>query len=631
MHTISAQRLNVSLFGSLQLHHSNQGEIKENRRKVQALLIWLLLEDNQAHSREQLIALLWPEMSRKDGLSNLRVALSRVKKHLADKDALEAKRSEVTLHQSPYHTIDVRVFESLIEQVDHHQHSNLPDCEACLGRLRKATELYRGRFLDGFSLDDTDAFDEWLFVWRERYHVMGLAQLGRLAEIEFKIGDLAKAEALAARQIKIDSLQESAHRMLMRISAERGDRTQALRQFQTCAKMLTDELGVPPEEETLHLKQQIEAGQYKLRTKLSPQPAKPSRKTAGQMPEIITPFIGREEELTLLAERLTSREYRLVSLIGPGGIGKTRLAIQAAKMAKAGFNDGAFFVPLVGLSNYHDIPAAVAEATGFSLQPDDTEPKDQIANILATKEILLIIDNLEHIIKGADILLEWLEKAPNMMLLVTSRERINAQAEDLFRLKGLPWPKDRFAPDATSYEAVRLFGDRAHRLNKTFWLNEDTIPSVVRICQQVEGLPLALELAATSIRDFDVEEIADALAQEPEILSTDLRDVPSRHRQIESVFDYSWRLLTEAEQAVLAQLSQFAGGFTLKAARAVTGSSAITLTHLRYKSLIRAEGNGRFSMHELLRQLAEKKLHLSTEQATTTKINHADYFIELVC
>ncbi|MEM8860970.1 MAG: hypothetical protein AAGD96_21820, partial [Chloroflexota bacterium] len=138
MHTISAQALNISLFGSLQLQHSTRGGIKENRRKVQALLIWLLLEDNQAHSREQLIALLWPEMSRKDGLSNLRVALSRVKKHLADKDALEAKRSEVTLHQSPHHTIDVRMFESLVEQVDRHQHVNLPECKPCLERLRNA-------------------------------------------------------------------------------------------------------------------------------------------------------------------------------------------------------------------------------------------------------------------------------------------------------------------------------------------------------------------------------------------------------------------------------------------------------------------------------------------------------------
>ncbi len=633
MQAISTPTLDISLFGSFQLHHSIHGEIKETRRKVQALLIWLMLEDNQAHSREQLITLLWPEMNREDGLRNLRVALSRVKKHLADSNALEAKRAEVTLHQSSSHNIDVRKFEELVHQIDHHRHDQLARCSDCLNKLRQAADLYSGRFLDGFSLDDSEAFEEWLFVWRERYHVMGLTQLGRLAEAEFTLGRLTEAEALGQRQIMLDPLQESAHRLLMRISAERGNRTQALRQFQSCAEMLAAELGVPPEEETQQLKQQIESGDYKPRPKTVPSQPKTEKSratTAGNLPEIITPFIGREEELTLLVERLTARDYRLISLVGPGGIGKTRLAIQAAKMVQGVFEDEVFFVPLVGLTHHNDIPAAVAEATGYSLQPEDTEPKDQISSILSTKEILLVIDNLEHIIEGADILLDWLEKAPNLVLLVTSRERINAQAEDLFRLKGLPWPKDPFDPSATGYEAVRLFGDRAHRLNKAFWLNEDTIPSVVNICKQVEGLPLALELAATSIREFDVSDIADSLAQEPEILSTDLRDVPSRHRQIESVFDYSWGLLAEAEQAILAQLSQFAGGFTLKAARAVTGSSAIILTHLRYKSLIRVEGNGRFSMHELLRQMAEKKLRLSNDHATAVKKNHADYFINLI-
>ncbi len=609
MQAISTPTLDISLFGSFQLHHSIHGGIKENRRKVQALLIWLLLEDNQAHSREQLIALLWPEMNRENGLRNLRVALSRVKKHLADGDALEANRAEVTLHRSPHHIIDVRQFEALIQEVDNHRHEKIATCGDCLGKLRQAAGIYRGRFLDGFSLEDSESFEEWLFVWRERYHVMGLMQLGRLAEAEFAIGRMAEAEALAQRQIKLDPLQEPAHRLLMRISAERGDRTQALRQFQTCTEMLMADLGVPPEEETLLLKQKIESGEVKARPR--PEPSQPKArakgKTAGTLPEIITPFIGREEELSLLAERLASREYRLISLVGPGGIGKTRLAIEAARMAQTDFQDGTFFVPLVGLTHHRDIPSAVAEAASFSLRSDGVEPKDQISNLLENRELLLVIDNLEHIIDGADFLLEWLTKAPKLTLLITSRQRINAQVEDLFRLKGLPWPKDPQDPDATSYEAVRLFGDRAHRLNKQFWLNEDTLPSVVNICHQVEGLPLALELAATSIRDFDVAEIAEDLIQEPELLSSDLRDLPERHRQFESVFDYSWNLLSESEKQILSRLAMFLGGFTKVSARQIAGASAISITRLQYKSLIRSSGNGRYDMHELIRQMASRK------------------------
>ncbi len=630
MQVISAPMLDISLFGSFRLHHSIHGGIKENRRKVQALLIWLLLEDNQAHSREQLIAILWPEMNRENGLRNLRVALSRVKKHLADGEALEAKRSEVTLHQSPYHKIDVRQFEELTEQIDQHQHEDLAVCHACLDKLRQVAQLYRGRFLDGFSLDGSEAFEEWLFVWRERYHVMGLTQLGRLAEAEFALNRLAEAEALAQRQIKLDPLQESAHRMLMRISAERGSRTQALRQYQSCTEMLMAELGVPPDEETQQLKQQIESGDYKPSPKTTPsQPkAETSRPTAaGQLPEIITPFIGREEELTLLAERLTSREYRLISLVGPGGIGKTRLAIQAAKMAQGDFADGVFFVPLVGLSHHRDIPATVAEAAGFSLRSDGIEPADQIANLLANREMLLVIDNLEHIIEGADLLLDWLTKASRLTLLVTTRQRINAQVEDLFRLRGLPWPKDTQDPDAVSYEAVRLFGDRAHRLNKQFWLNEDTLPSVIKICQQVEGLPLALELAATSIRDFDVAEIASELIQEPELLSSNLRDLPERHRQFESVFDYSWNLLSESEKQIVSRLAMFPGGFTKSSARQIAGASAIHITRLQYKSLIRSAGNGRYDMHELIRQVASRK---SPDKKTTYQKPFLNFFFDFL-
>lgn len=638
MPTIAPPTLELSLLGPLQITHSAQGEIKENRRKVQALLVWLLLEADQTHSRDQLIALFWPEMDRAGGLQNLRVVLSRVRKHLVEPTALEATRADICLHSATTHQIDVLRFNQAIHQTETHDHLSLEACAQCQSNLHRALALYRGDFLAGFYLDENEVFHEWIFVWREQLHVRALTYMGLLADAEIANGRFAAAETLARRQIKLDLLRESAHRQLMRIFALRGDRSQALRQFQSCTEILAAELGVPPDEETVALKAQIEAEELKPEQQ-TPQKQSPQKQSvvinprtlvafSRELPETITPFFGRDEELAQLAARLVKKEYRLISLVGPGGIGKTRLSLQAGRQALPHFKDGAYFVPLVGLQSHHDMPSAVAAALGFLLALDGAPPADQIAHFLADKELLLIIDNLEHLMEGATILLDWVEKVPKLVLLVTSRERINAQSEDLFVLTGLPWPKDVHDPHAATYEAVRLFGDRAHRLHKQFSLNHETLPSVVKICQQVEGLPLALELAATVIREFDVAEIANALSREPALLATDLRDVPLRHRQFETVFEYSWQLLSATEQQTLARLSLFAGGFTPAAARAVTGAATTTLTHLRYKSLIRAEGNGRFTIHELLRQLAEKKLRLAGSKAVAeTEAAHARYFL----
>ena len=638
METLIGPTLSLSLLGPPRMTHSTLGELKESRRKVQALLIWLLLENEQSHSREQLIALFWPEMGREDGLRNLRVTLSRVRKHLAEPTALTATRAEIQLHASPQHATDVSRFEQLIKQTEKHDHNDFAICDRCQANLEEALSLYTGPFLSGFYLDENNAFEEWIFVLRERLHVMGLTQMGRLTEAYIATGRLSQAQAWARRQIELDPLQESAHRQLMHILAVQGDRPQALRQYQICKETLASELGILPDEGTERLRDKIAAGDIKPQIRSQPtdklpghRGAAPSVEASNRLPVISTPFFGRESELSLLAKRLTERQYRLISLVGPGGIGKTRLALEAGRQAQSLFKDGIYFVPLVGVESHTDIPTVVAERLGLILATDGHDPLEQVTSYLKSRELLLIIDNLEQIMDGgAELLINWIEHIPHLTLLVTSRERINSQLEDLFRLQGLPYPSDPLDPDAVSYEAVRLFGDRAHRLEKRFWLNEDTLSSVVKICQLVEGLPLALELAATSIREYEVDEIAKLLGAEPELLETDLRDMPIRHRQFETVFDFSWNLLTESEQAVLAKLSLFRGGFTKAAARVVTGSAAVTVTRLRYKSLVRASGNGRLSMHELLRQMASKKLNLSADNALRAELAHSRYFLSLL-
>ena len=620
----SVTPIEISLLGSWQIDHLAEPTKKELRRKEQGLLAYLAVESGQTHSRDSLIGLFWPELPPADARNNLRVALSRLKGCLDDSNILEATRHTIRLNPECPVLIDVGQFLSLIKQTEIHDHSSLAACQPCQEQLEQAVDLYRGEFLAGFFLEDCLAFEEWLFVWRERLHVQVLKWLDQLVQISEDNGRYPIAEEYARRKVELDPLQESAHRQLMRALYAQGQRSAALNQFQTCATVLREELGVEPESETVRLRQEIQTETLAV---LTPTVAS----VPYSLPAVTTPFVGREAELEQLKQRLTEGNYRLISLVGPGGIGKTRLAIQAARAQVEAFRDGVYFVPLDGVQKAAEIPAAIAEVMGVTFTGSAESPQAEMIQVLQSKQILLVIDNLEHVIdEGADYLLEIIRTAPDVVLLVTSRERLNSQVEDLFRLLGLPYPEPDNDKNSGRFAAVRLFVDRAHRLDKSFGLTEENVHDVGTICRLVEGLPLGVELAATWVRDFSVQQIAASLQKDFDLLQTDLRDISPRHRSVATVFDYSWALLAEDEQAVLAQLSIFRGGFTVAAATAVTGASPMLLTRLRYKSLLRGRGNGRYTMHELLRQLSQHKLQEMDGMGEQTEASHSTYFLTLL-
>jgi DNA-binding SARP family transcriptional activator/predicted ATPase len=614
--------IEISLLGPWQMAG---GPAKAPRRKEQGLLAYLAVEADQPHSRDSLIGLFWPDLATADARNNLRVTLSRLKPYLDDGRLLEITRHTVRFTPNQAFRLDVAEFLSLIKKTENHHHTSLTECQPCQIHLKQAVDLYRGEFLAGFFLEDCLAFEEWLFVWRERLHVQMLKQLERLAQAAESSGHFARVEQYARRQLELDSLREPAHRQLMRALMGQGQRSAALNHYQSCVAILREELGVEPDIETQQLVQTIEAETFTL--------TPGQHQTTNQLyvlPENTTPFIGREAELAQLAQRLNEQQYRLISLVGPGGIGKTRLAIEAARSQREVFQDGIVFIPLEGVQRATEIPAAIAEAMGITFNGTEA-PQTQMINILRDKQLLLVIDNLEHIIEdGVELLLEIVKTAPQVVLLMTSRERLNVQLEDLFLLQGLPHPTIADDPEATCYAAVRLFADRAHRIDKTFSLNEATLNDTIRICQLVEGLPLGLELAATWIQDFSVFQIATSLENGLDVLETDLRDISPRHRNIAAVFEHSWARLSETEQTVLAQVSVFRGGFTFAAAQQVTGTSPLVLTRLRYKSLIRGGGDGRYTMHELLRQLAERKLKETLSRFESTQKLHSQYFLTLL-
>ncbi len=348
--------------------------------------------------------------------------------------------------------------------------------------------------------------------------------------------------------------------------------------------------------------------------------------TTLDLPRQSTPFIGRTRELEEIAVRLADPACRLLTLVGPGGIGKTRLALQAAADCATYFPHGVYFVPLQPLNSPDLLPSAIASALKIMLMGTE-EPRLQIINYVRDKHLLLVLDNFEHLMDGVEHLVEIVQGAPEVKVLVTSRERLNVQEEWTLNVEGLTFPGGGNSDALENYPAIQLFDQRARQVQSAFSLH-DNAQAITTICQQVEGMPLGIELAANWLRAMTSEQIAAQMARSVDFLATPLRNAPERHRSIRAVFEQSWTMLSPKERDVLMRLSVFRGGFELEAAEAVAGADLTLLASLADKSLIRLNAAGRYDLHGLLRQFAADKLTEASETIDTAQ-RHLDYFMKL--
>jgi predicted ATPase/DNA-binding SARP family transcriptional activator len=580
------------------------------RRKTVALLAYLAVSGaGKSHSREGLVTLLSPEFDPSRARASLRRCLSDLNQMLDHRPVI-ADRETVVLNPQAGIWVDVREFLHLLAERDTHHHPRNDVCAACRPQLEAAVALYGDGFMAGFSLRDSLAFDEW-----QRAQTDGLgAELARtlqcLANYYKALGECEAAIAYMGRCLGHDPLNEDLHREMMELHTRAGRRDAALRQYRSFARMLKEELGVLPSAETTALYERIVAGEIVAVARSADPPH--------NLPVQSTPFVGREKELAEIEALLEDRECRFLTLVGVGGSGKTRLALEVAARRVRRYPHGVVFVSLAPLNSAGSIVPTTADALGIKFY-EGGEPQQQLLDYLRGKTMLLIMDNYEHLLRplagadnsGTELVTQILRSAPGVKILATSRERLNVGGEYRYQVAGMRFPTTETpfqgVDETSAYCAVELFTQGARRASQEFRLTEENIGGVVEICRLVEGMPLAIRLAAPWVAVMSPRAIAAQLARSLDMLATDRQDVPERQRSVWASLHYTWRMLTGRERELMGALSVFRGGFTLEAAQQVSGVSLFELKALVDKSLVLTSSMDRYEIHELLRQYGQEK------------------------
>lgn len=628
--------LALHLLGSPRIEVDNI-PIVINRRKVLALLVYLTLT-RHPHRRDHLATLLWPDYDQTSARGNLRRALSTLNQTLTG-EWLQIDGEQVSLKRDDNLWLDVDQFHEYLTNSTTHGHPASEVCIDCLEPLGRAVTLYQDDLLTGFTLPDSPEFDDWQLFQTESLRRELAETLEKLVRGHGTQGEFDPAIEFARRWLTLDPLQESAHRQLMRLLTLSGQRNAALTQYESCRQILADELGVEPAAETTRLYEQIRAGDLSGEAAAQTNRGEafsdgfwPSHSAAPRhnLPSQLTPFIGRVEEVAEIIRLIRDEPTcHLLTLVGPGGIGKTRLVLQAAAQTIELFPDGVYFVSLAPLSTAESVLPKMADALSFPLSGGN--PKEQLLNYLSKKTMLLVLDNFEQFIPlgVTDLLSEMIIRAPQIKLLVTSRERLNLQEEWGLEVRGLRFPTGTETEETSLelYEGIQLFVQRAQRARPGFILSTENSAHIVRIGQLVQGMPLGLELAATWLRMMTCREIAQEIDKGLDFLTTSLRDVPKRHQSLRAVFEQSWQLLTKEERAIFRRLSVFRGGFRYRAAERVADASLSLLSALVDKSLLRRTRAGRYEIHELLRQYAAERLNRIPDEMGEAQDRHADYYL----
>ncbi len=609
----------VNLLGGFSLL-AGGASVRLESVKSAALLAFLALEPGP-HARTKVAGLLWPEIAEDHAARNLRHALWDVRRALtvAASDAIVSSRTHVALVQGDRVCVDATTVMAAGRREDASEDELRRDLEA-------AADLYRGDLLAGILLADAEEFESWLVVQRERVRTQACEVLRRLVQTHRRHGDAGAALAHARRLVALDPWREEAHRAVMELLALLGEPAAALAQFESCRQVLAEQLQTAPTAETVRLAERIRnlpgAAQ-------APSPSPPLLRH--NLPVPSTPFVGREEELGAIGGLLARPECRVLCLLGPGGIGKTRLALQAAHRlvlggdSSAAFPDGVWFVAAREGPGKDVLLPAIATTVGLLAPHEHTggEIGTFLFAHLRSRWVLLLIDGFEHVLGETGVAHALLAAAPEVKLLLTTRERPRLDGEWVFEVRGLRVPAD--AGEGRTGAAIRLFVETARRVRFGFEAGAEDHARIGEICRAVGGSPLAIELAAGWVRSLPVAEIARGLLGRAGLLAS------AEDQRLRAVFERSYARLTADEQRALRALSALAGAISREAALAVAAADPSMLRALVDRSFLRLEaGSERYILHEVLRFFAGERLAAEPAEQANVRALHAEFFAGLL-
>jgi predicted ATPase/DNA-binding SARP family transcriptional activator len=604
----------------------------EIRARKNLALIAYLAVTGVGHSRETLVTLLWPEFEPSRARAGLRRNLSELKKALGG-EWLVVERESVGLDPGADLWLDVDEFQCLLGTWQGHSHPQAEVCPECLTSLTGAVELYRGDFLEGFSLRDSPSFDEWQFFQTEGLRQELAGALERLVRGHAARGGYQAAIPYARRWLALDPLHEPAHRHLMDLYAQAGQQAAAVRQYQECVRVLEAELGLSPSQETTSLYEQIRIKPVDLES-----PALTSPQPRHNLPAQLTPFIGRAAHLTGVRQELARPEVRLLTLTGAGGTGKTRLSLQVAAELLDKFEDGVFYVTLAPIRDPTLVVPTITRTLGVRVS-EGQPTLESLKDFLRDKHLLLVLDNFEHLLPATSLVSDLLGAAPRLKVLVTSRSSLQIYGEHEYLVPPMTTSDPQALPpieQLAQVEAIQLFIQRAQATKMDFALTHENAPAVAQICARLDGLPLAIELAAARVRLLPPQEMLPHLDRSLQFLTGGAKDLPTRQQTLHGAIDWSYDLLVTDEKILLGRLAVFIGGCTLDAAEEVLNISGDLemlsgLEGLVDKNLLQAseaDGQTRFGMLETIRDYALARLAASGEEETIRR-RHANVFLAL--
>jgi predicted ATPase/DNA-binding SARP family transcriptional activator/DNA-binding CsgD family transcriptional regulator len=635
------EAVRIWLLGGFRISVGSFRRIEEDEwrlKKAGSLLKLLALAPAHRLHREQAMDLLWPELDSDAALNNLHHALHIARRTLepsapvgAASGYLRLRGESLSLFPAGPVWVDVEAFE---EAATTARHALEPSA------YRAAVDLYSGELLP------QDRYEAWAEERRSQLREVYLSLLLDMAGFYEERRQFGEAIEALGRVVAEDPPHEGAHVGLIRLYALSGRRREALRQYERLREALFREFGAEPEAATVRLHEEIWAGTFPLAHSPlaagSPSEELPAAGPGGRnnLPVARTSFIGRERE-TLDVKRLLAMT-RLLTLTGVGGSGKTRLALKVASDLAGAYPDGAWLVELAALSEGELVPQAVAEAVGVREQPG-RPLTETLEDALRARKMLLVVDNCEHLIEAVVRLVDaLLDSCQGLRVLATSRETLGAAGEVAWVVPSLTVPESGHASRVEKlegYESVRLFIERARQRDPSFVLTPRNGPAVTQVCRRLEGIPLAIELAAARMGVLSAGQLSERLEHSLKLLTRGERTAEPRHRSLRATLEWSHNLLSEHEQVLFRRLSVFAGGWTLEAAEEVCSEEGIErdyvldlLSELVERSLLVAgaeqEERVRFRMLELLRQYGQERLEESGE-AQRVRERHAEYYLAL--